>query len=399
VSPVLLIADLGRPSRFLNMLRVFKPTSAMSVGSWILAAYSTAAPGRGLEGPRAPPPPARLLGAGALLGLPMATYTGVLVADSSIPVWHEARRELPALFAASGAASAGAALLLLTPADEAAPARRVAVAGAVAELAIDRAMEQRLGEFGEVYEEDLAGRYGRMAKGLTAAGALVVALGGRRRATTAAGSAMILAGSACLRWSVFRAGFQSAADPKYVVKPQRERLARGEGNGSAILAGTQGPRRRAVVPRRVLDSIRALPVAVRADHVALSDLRKQGCRRGGGDHHRDGGYLLPLDVVEVHDVGRVAPATVDTGPVLDFPDELLVPANPFTAELRDVGLVALLVLVVPRLLVGGLADAAVTVTASRAERSLRELGERLGLPAAGARSVWGRWRGHGWTVS
>ena len=37
VSPLLLVADLGRPQRFLNMLRLFKVTSPMSVGSWILA--------------------------------------------------------------------------------------------------------------------------------------------------------------------------------------------------------------------------------------------------------------------------------------------------------------------------------------------------------------------------
>jgi hypothetical protein len=232
VSPVLLVKDLGRPSRFYNMLRVFKPTSAMSVGSWILGAYSTAVgASTGLRVLGRLPRVRRVAeGAGALLGLPMTTYTGVLVADSSIPVWHEARTELPALFAASGAASAGAALLLITPAGEAGPARRLAVGAAAAELALDRVMEERLGEIGEVYDTGDAGRYGRAAKGLTAAGALLVAAGGRRRWASAGGAAMILAGSACLRWSVFRAGFQSAADPKYVVKPQRERLQRGEGH-------------------------------------------------------------------------------------------------------------------------------------------------------------------------
>jgi formate-dependent nitrite reductase membrane component NrfD len=43
ICPVLLIADLGRPSRFLNMLRVFKLRSPMSMGVWILVAFSGAA--------------------------------------------------------------------------------------------------------------------------------------------------------------------------------------------------------------------------------------------------------------------------------------------------------------------------------------------------------------------
>ncbi|HEY0566468.1 MAG TPA: NrfD/PsrC family molybdoenzyme membrane anchor subunit, partial [Terriglobales bacterium] len=42
-TPVLLVMDLGRPSRFLYMLRVFKPQSAMSVGVYIVSAFSTAA--------------------------------------------------------------------------------------------------------------------------------------------------------------------------------------------------------------------------------------------------------------------------------------------------------------------------------------------------------------------
>ncbi|HYW26589.1 MAG TPA: NrfD/PsrC family molybdoenzyme membrane anchor subunit, partial [Terriglobales bacterium] len=43
VSPLLLISDLGRPERFANMLRVFRPTSPMSVGSWTLALFGGAA--------------------------------------------------------------------------------------------------------------------------------------------------------------------------------------------------------------------------------------------------------------------------------------------------------------------------------------------------------------------
>jgi hypothetical protein len=218
VSPVLLIKDLGRPERFYNMLRVFKVTSPMSVGSWALAAFGTTT-GLSVLGVR----PTRV--AAAALGPLVSTYTAALVADTAIPVWHEARGELPLVFAASSAASAGAALTLVTPARDAAPARRLAIAGAAAGLALMQAMEHRLGELGEPYHEGDAGRYARAAKALTAAGAVTLAaFGPRSRAAGALGAAAVLAGAACERWSVFRAGFQSARDPKYVVKPQRERV-------------------------------------------------------------------------------------------------------------------------------------------------------------------------------
>lgn len=225
IGPALLVKDLGRPRRFLNMLRVFKPTSAMSVGSWVLALFGTstgAATVLRLVGrlPRL----RRLLDAlSALLGLPMTTYTGVLVADSSIPVWHEARMELPFLFAASGATSAGAAVHALTPGG-AEPARRLALGAAVVELATTELMERRLGDLGDVYERGDAGRWTKAAKVSTAAGAVLLAAGRRRRGASGAGSALVLLGSVCQRWAVYRAGFASASDPAYVVEPQRERL-------------------------------------------------------------------------------------------------------------------------------------------------------------------------------
>jgi formate-dependent nitrite reductase membrane component NrfD len=233
VSTPLLVADLGRPTRFLNMLRVFKPTSVMSMGSWILASYSGAASvSAGLaEFDRLPRLRAVADAGAGVLGAGMLTYTGALVADTAIPVWHEARHELPALFAGSGLASAGAAATLLTPPVHAGPARRVAVTGAVAELAIDAAMRRRLGEIGEVYEREEAGRFHRAAAAATATGAALVAAGGaRRRWLTAAGSVTLLAGSVCQRWAVYRAGFQSARDPAATIGPQRRRLRRGEGH-------------------------------------------------------------------------------------------------------------------------------------------------------------------------
>jgi formate-dependent nitrite reductase membrane component NrfD len=229
IGPALLVSDLGRPERFLNMFRVFKVTSPMSVGSWILAvsggASNTAAALEALGKLKPVKIAAELVS--ALAGPPLATYTGTLIADTAIPVWHEARHELPWLFGASASASAGAAAAMLVPPHEAGPARRLALGGAVAELGLMEAMHRRLGFVGEVYEKGEAGRFARMSKLCVAAGATLLATGGKRsRAAAIAGGGLVLAGELALRWSVFKAGFQSARDPRYVVVPQRERKAR-----------------------------------------------------------------------------------------------------------------------------------------------------------------------------
>jgi formate-dependent nitrite reductase membrane component NrfD len=229
VSPVLLISDLGRPERFLNMLRVFKVTSPMSVGSWILffsGGATTTAAALELLG-IAKPVKVLAEGASFAAGPPLATYTGALIANTSIPAWSEARDELPWLFGASAAASAGAAATLVTPREHAGPARRAAIGGVAAELALTRTMEQKLGFVGEVYRQGEAGRYLRMSRLFAAAGGGLLAVRGRRsRPAAIVGSALVLAGELALRWSVYKAGFQSARDPRYTVLPQRERRRR-----------------------------------------------------------------------------------------------------------------------------------------------------------------------------
>jgi polysulfide reductase-like protein len=226
VSPALLISDLGRPERFHHMLRVVKVTSPMNIGSWVLlvsgGASNTAAVLELLGWLK----PVKLLaeGVSTLAGPLLATYTGVLVADTSVPVWHEGRRELPWIFAASAAASAGAAACIFVPPREAGPARRLAVAGVLAEGALMQLMELRLGEIGEVYRQGTAGKLSWAAKGLAATGAALLALRGRKSRTAAVlGGAMVCAGEVCVRWAVYKAGFQSAQDPKYVIEPQRRR--------------------------------------------------------------------------------------------------------------------------------------------------------------------------------
>ena len=228
-SPVLLISDLGMSSRFFNMLRLFKVTSPMSVGSWLLLASGAATTVAAADAWTAavPVPFGRVAKAvSAALGLPLATYTAALLSNTAVPVWHEARGLLPFVFAASAAASAGAAAVLACPPEAAAPARRLAVGAAIATTAGVVAMERRLGELGEPYRTGAAGTLKRAALALTASGAGLIAGRGSRRPAAAAGGALLLAGAVCERWSIFRAGFQSAADPQYTVDPQRERLER-----------------------------------------------------------------------------------------------------------------------------------------------------------------------------
>ena len=111
LSAPLLISDLGRPERFIYMLRVFKPQSAMSVGSWTIAFFGGATSAAALFGER-------LLGNiaavfAALSGLVMSTYTGVLIGATSVPVWARHASLLPIHFAASAAGSAASVLQLL----------------------------------------------------------------------------------------------------------------------------------------------------------------------------------------------------------------------------------------------------------------------------------------------
>jgi hypothetical protein len=208
------------------MLRVFKVTSPMSVGSWLLVASSGATVSAALLEALGKLRRGKLAAeaVSTLCGAPLTTYTGTLIADTAIPVWHEARRELPFLFGASGLASAGAAATMLLDPEEAGPARRLAVGAAVAENAIMAAMEARLGFLGEPYRKGQPGLFNWIAKAASLGGAALLARSGRRsRGAAALGGALVLAGEVAMRWSVFKAGFASARDPKYTVRPQRVR--------------------------------------------------------------------------------------------------------------------------------------------------------------------------------
>ncbi|RBQ15307.1 polysulfide reductase [Spongiactinospora rosea] len=229
-----LVAELGRPERFLNMLRVFKTTSPMSVGSWILAAQSglaAVAAGSALTGLLPSIGKAAGLATG-ITGPMMATYTAVLVADTAVPSWHTGHRELPFLFAGSALASAGAVAMVAAPHREAGPARRMAMVGAAMETVAGEVLERRLGLLAEPYREGSAGRLMRAARVLTVTGGALAAVSGltRWRTPSVLSAAALTAGSLCVRFGVLRAGRASAADPKYTVVPQRERIDARERN-------------------------------------------------------------------------------------------------------------------------------------------------------------------------
>jgi formate-dependent nitrite reductase membrane component NrfD len=233
----LLVHDLGRPSRFVNMLRVAKVSSPMSVGTWILTLFGPAAGFAGAAELRSLLPRrlarlATLLGRGArpagfaaaVMGPAVASYTAVLLSDTATPAWHAGNRELPFVFVGSAASAAGGLGLLGAPVAEAGPARRLAFVGAVVELGAEQRMESSMGLAAETLHEGRAGPLLRAGKTLTAAGAVGAVIGSRSRVAAAVSGVALLVGSACTRFGIFHAGQQSARDPKYTVVPQRERL-------------------------------------------------------------------------------------------------------------------------------------------------------------------------------
>ena len=232
--PPLLVSDLGRPARFLNMLRIFKPRSPMSMGAWCLTAFgnlaglAVAADLTGRERT------ARALGAAtATLGAYLGSYGGVLLASTAVPVWARSRLVLGPVFVATATATGAAATRLTLVAaglEGEAPTRvalgRVETGAMVAELIMSTLHERRLGRVGEVLEEGQAGRLFRAAKWSTYAGlALRVA---RRRGgpkTHHLASALFLAGGLAFRYAWVRAGDASAHDEEAVALANRGRTA------------------------------------------------------------------------------------------------------------------------------------------------------------------------------
>jgi Polysulphide reductase, NrfD len=222
-----LTAELGRPERFFNMLRVAKPTSPMSVGSWTLAAHSglvTAAAASSVTG-LLPGLGSAAAAASAVTGPVLAAYPGVLLANTAVPAWHGAYRELPLLFTGGAMTTAAAAGLLAAawPGSGAdpGPAARLALLGAVTEGLAELGLEYRLGEAGEPYRQGGAGRMLRAARVMTVTGAGCALAARRSRGAAVISAALLAGGGLAAKFAVLRAGVASAEDPRYVVAQQR----------------------------------------------------------------------------------------------------------------------------------------------------------------------------------
>lgn len=240
LGTVALVSDLGRPERFLHMLRTFKVTSPMSMGSWLLGYYAThagvaaASEVDRMTGCRVPLGPLRPvlrwverpagLGAG-VLGAPLAAYTAALLGDTAVPTWHEMHRDLPFVFVGSASLAAGGFAMITTSPAQTGPARALALMGVAGETTAMHLMKSRMHPVAaEPLEEGKPGTWLKLSEGLAIAGAVGTIFSGRRRWVAALSGGALVASSLLTRMGIFYAGKNSVKDPKYTVVPQKDRL-------------------------------------------------------------------------------------------------------------------------------------------------------------------------------
>jgi formate-dependent nitrite reductase membrane component NrfD len=230
----LLVMDLGRPERFLNMMRIFKPRSPMSMGAWCLSAFSGAAAGAvgaDLIGRRRET--RALTAATAFLGTYLGSYTGVLLASTAVPVWARSRLFLPPIFVCTAAATGAAAnrlVLAATGTEVGHPSRNalgtIETGAMAAELVMSSLNERRLGRLGEALDTGRANRLFEFAKWSVRAGL------GLRFARSRGGpwthhlaSVLYLLGGLSFRFAWVEAGRNSANDDGAVARMARTKAS------------------------------------------------------------------------------------------------------------------------------------------------------------------------------
>ena len=229
ISAPLLIADLGRPGRFLNMLRVFKPRSAMSLGAWTLSGFSAAVglavichellrAGYGHEFLLAVEWFAEFLA--AFTGLILASYTSVLLGVTAIPVWSENRRLIPAVFLTGALGSAAAVLEFLgflIPATQ-----LIGLVASTTEIVIAILIEVRDRYADRPLREGIAGWLTRAGAILAGPVSLLLRIYGVHSTGARYCAALcFIAGALIARYAWIAAGRASARDPQALFQIQR----------------------------------------------------------------------------------------------------------------------------------------------------------------------------------
>jgi formate-dependent nitrite reductase membrane component NrfD len=233
--PVLLILDLGRPERFHHMVRVFRPSSPMSMGTWGLSVFSgleTASTAmillQWLLGDRfCPPRQAKkaLLAANGVAGLFLAGYTGTLLAATAVPLWSKRPALLGPLFLSSAISSGCAATAISLHSsngdqdvDESLAV--IDVAAALTKAGLLATWVAALGDVGDPVTDGPRGRIvreGCVLLGVVAPLAIEAATRKSprwRRAGHIGAATLSLAGTLALRYAVVSGGGASAADPR-----------------------------------------------------------------------------------------------------------------------------------------------------------------------------------------
>ena len=241
-SPVLLIMDLGRPERFYRMLRILKFRSVMSIGTWAIScfglfcglasAYQMAQDGLLNWFPLM----ARLLKVlpikvidvlGSFFGLVVASYTGVLLSSTAVPLWARARHVLGPLFLTSGLSTGLSALSLILSLGKSKgeTIERLDTAETLAMTAELGLIGSLLPLLGPLAKPLFKGKTGAFFTVGTISGGLILPLilklsgratGKRSRSLTISTSVMVLVGGLILRAVWILAGRTSADNPRDV---------------------------------------------------------------------------------------------------------------------------------------------------------------------------------------
>ena len=213
VCGLLLIADLGVPTRFLNMMRVFKFWDPMSIGAWAVGVFGLFTFASAVLSLSSSPERDRLRRmislVGMFFGFFLASYTGVLLSSSALPFWSDARL-MGALFLASGASTGMAAISLivfLTGGATASGWRKVKRADRYSMIVELVLLAVFLGLLGAAAKPIVSGHFAPLFwGGLVGVGLLVPLLidffGHRVRVLSAVAAVLVLAGGFVLRYVV-----------------------------------------------------------------------------------------------------------------------------------------------------------------------------------------------------